>query len=59
MVVVVANGKTLHLRHGRFGERVVGVEERGRLQTREIGDQETLVSTIVGGLEVSGEEKRD
>jgi hypothetical protein len=59
VVVVVADGEALHLGHRGLGDGVVRVEERRRLQTFKIGDKETLVGTIVGGLGVREKEKRD
>ena len=59
MVVVVADGEALHLGHRRLGNGVLRVEERRRLKTIEIGNEETLVGTIVGGLGVREEERRN
>ena len=59
MIVVEADRQSLHPRHVLLLEGVIGVEERSLLQTLEVGDEETLIRSIVRRLEVRREGDMD
>ena len=56
MIVVISNGETLHLRQLIFWNGILRIEQGSSLKSFEIGDKESLISSIIGWLFMSGEE---